>query len=86
MTVSIIGEYLYPLLLPIVLWLFAISLWTYYNNSLKDRSSSCPLPPGNYGLPFVGETLHMVFQVIQSKSSQATKKLLTFSKSCYIQR
>lgn len=56
-------EFLYPYLFSIVLCLFSISLWKSYINSLRDGKSSLPLPPGTVGLPFIGETLHMAFQV-----------------------
>ena len=56
-------EFIYPLLLPAALFLFSVSLWRYYIDSLRDSSVSLPLPPGTVGLPFVGETLSMAFQV-----------------------
>ena len=56
-------EITFPLLLPAALFLFSVSLWRYYIDSLRDSSVSLPLPPGTVGLPFVGETLSMAFQV-----------------------
>lgn len=68
MVVTMLLEFLYSLLYPAALWLFCISLWKYYINNLKDKSSELPLPPGTVGLPFIGETVQMVFQVRIYKS------------------
>ena len=56
-------EYLLPYLVPLVLFLFSISLWKFYIHSTRDPSSNLPLPPGTVGLPFVGETISMIAKV-----------------------
>lgn len=56
-------EVVLPYLVPVILFIFSISLWTYYVNSTRDTSSSLPLPPGTVGFPFVGETINMVMKV-----------------------
>lgn len=62
-TASTVSEFLYPMILPITLLIFSISLWNLYVESTRDSRCDLPLPPGNVGLPFVGETLKLAFKV-----------------------
>ncbi|XP_067938908.1 cytochrome P450 26A1-like [Watersipora subatra] len=66
-------DLLLSLLYPVALWLFCITLWKHYINSLKDSASSLPLPPGTVGLPFIGETFHMICQGWQFYKSRKEK-------------
>lgn len=46
---------------PVMLALIAHFLWLQYN--LRDVPSTCNLPPGNFGLPLIGETIQFVANV-----------------------
>ena len=48
---------------PILLWVIAVRLWSWFILQTADGHSKLPLPPGAVGLPFIGETLQLAWQV-----------------------
>lgn len=53
----------WTMLVPVVLWLIAIRLWAKFVEQTADSKCTLPLPPGGFGLPFIGETLELVWRV-----------------------
>ncbi|XP_014661414.1 PREDICTED: cytochrome P450 26A1-like [Priapulus caudatus] len=43
---------------PLMLCLATLHLWRLHVNASRDRACGLPLPPGTYGVPFIGETAH----------------------------
>ncbi|GCC22290.1 hypothetical protein chiPu_0000677 [Chiloscyllium punctatum] len=60
--VTLCATFLCTFVLPLALFLFAVKLWEVYCVSGRDPACEKPLPPGSMGLPFLGETLHLVLQ------------------------
>jgi len=54
---------LITLLVPLLLGIVALRLWVCFVYMTADPESTLPLPPGGVGLPFVGETLELLFKV-----------------------
>ncbi|XP_042169903.1 cytochrome P450 26A1 [Oncorhynchus tshawytscha] len=59
---TLVATLLCTIVLPIFLFLFAVKLWEVYLIRGRDPSCRAPLPPGSMGLPFIGETLHLLLQ------------------------
>ncbi|XP_074641268.1 cytochrome P450 26A1-like [Tubulanus polymorphus] len=57
---TLVVRFISSILTPIILVFFVQRLWRYYNLSTADSSSDLPLPPGSFGLPFIGETLNLI--------------------------
>ena len=48
---------------PLILLQFILYLWKQCVDASRDRACDKALPPGSYGLPFIGETLQFFFGV-----------------------
>ncbi|XP_048406709.1 cytochrome P450 26A1 isoform X2 [Stegostoma tigrinum] len=59
---TLCATFLCTFVLPLALFLAAVKLWEVYCISGRDPACEKPLPPGSMGLPFLGETLHLVLQ------------------------
>ncbi|XP_053406375.1 cytochrome P450 26A1-like [Mercenaria mercenaria] len=59
-TAYIVSFMLRHVAIPFVLFVTCKTLWKWYVTSTRDSTCSLPLPPGGYGLPFIGETIHML--------------------------
>ncbi|WAR21545.1 CP26A-like protein, partial [Mya arenaria] len=54
------------LLVPFLLNITVRHLWRIYVTSLRDRNCLLPLPPGEFGLPIIGETVQMLLNHVRS--------------------
>ena len=51
--------------IPIVLLYLSTTLWAWWIREHRDKTSTLPLPPGDFGWPIVGHTLHLILEVLQ---------------------